>query len=109
MTNPNLDIWTSVLADLPPFVYQQMGKSIDFNNPPPFFDFALSTLERYAAIGADSAASIALLENNLVVRAVCNPGLFTAADAIRLAAAAMRLDVTLDAKILQRLTGPPRM
>jgi len=107
--HPNLESWTSVLADLPPAAQAQVGKLLNPEAPPPFFDYIFSTFEAESPTGRPGPAAAVLLENNIAVQVVCNPCRFSLEDAIHLSRAASRFDRSFDAKLLTRLAGPPRL
>src|SRR5882762_3973764 len=100
---PNDPAWKTALADLSPYIRNEILKTIDPATPPPLYDFLAETVEN------KGPASSVVLRSNLLERLVSDPDLWTLPDAIRLALAASRLDDRFDDRLMRHLTGPPRV
>jgi hypothetical protein len=93
--------WQSALAELSPYLRNEILKTVDLTAP--LYTFLVETLENR------TPASSALLRSNLLERLISDPELWPLPDAIRVAAAASRLDDRMDDRLMRHLTGPPRV
>jgi len=103
------DLWQTAWSGLPAYARARVENEIPPGDRPPFLEFLLKPLEADCATGRPTTLSRALLDSGLVVHAIVSPGILSAPDAIRVARAAIKLDLPLDAKLLVHLTRADRV